>query len=193
MGNRKICKGRLTHYFIFAVLALIPCLLLLNSSPLDARATEFKYTRNYSTGLHPQNWSIVRDKRGIIYVANNRAVLEWEGVSMRHINIPNWTVRSLAIADNDTIYVGGVNELGYLTPAADGMRYYISLLDYLGENQKNFSTVFRIKTTKDAVYFRTSKFLFKWNRETKKMDVWQPETKFSGLFTSGGLVIIIMG
>ncbi|MCP5054372.1 MAG: response regulator [bacterium] len=184
-------KRQIIHYLVSAIIVLFSCLFVFNPYPLDAReATGFKYIQNYSTGLHPLNWSIVRDKRGVIYVANNAAVLEWDGVSMRYINIPNWWVRSLAIDDNDTVYVGGVNELGYLAPDANGMRHYISLLGHLDQSQKNFSNVWRIRIAKGAVYFWMSKFLFRWDPETKKMDSWQAEINFNGLFTCNGRLFV---
>ncbi|MCP5046567.1 MAG: hypothetical protein GY940_05320 [bacterium] len=184
-------KRQIIHYLVSAFIVLFSCLFVFNPCPLDAReATGFKYIKNYSTDLHPLNWSIVQDKRGIIYVANNAGVLEWDGVSRRIINIPNWWVRSLAIDDNDTVYVGGVNQLGYLALDANGMRHYISLLDHLDESQKNFSTVWRIRVLKGAAWFRTSKFLFRRDPGTKKMDAWQPETNFSGLFTCRGRLFV---
>ncbi|HLP48988.1 MAG TPA: hypothetical protein VK469_23810, partial [Candidatus Kapabacteria bacterium] len=46
----------------------------------------FKYIKNYSVEeykLHPQNWSVLQDKRGLIYIGNNGGLLEFDGVSWR--------------------------------------------------------------------------------------------------------------
>ena len=75
----------------------------------------FKYLKNYITSdykHHAQNWAIVQDPRGIIYVGNQAGILEFDGVSWRVILIPNWSVRSMAVDDTGVIYIGGKDEIG---------------------------------------------------------------------------------
>ncbi|MCP5051470.1 MAG: hypothetical protein GY940_30160, partial [bacterium] len=110
-----------------------------------------------------QNWSILQDKRGCIYVGNNDGLLEFDGVSWRKIIIPNGTVRSLALDDNTgTVYIGGRNELGFLTPDSQGTLQYKSLLNQLDKNKQNIGSVWNTLFTKEGIYFRTSNYLFKW-------------------------------
>lgn len=168
-------------FFIHGVLFCF----LANFSNLYCLSSSLKYIKNYKTGIHPLNWSVTQDKRGIIYVANNGCVLEFDGVTSRIINIPGWKVRSLAVDDDGTIYVGGENQLGYLAPVSDNSHQYVSLLEYLSENQKNFLLVYQINTTREGVYFRTKKFLFRWNSKTKKMATWEPTEQFDVSFTCG--------
>ena len=150
----------------------------------------FKYRTNYSTGLHPQNWCIVQDRRGIIYAANNGGVLEFDGVSWRTIRVPNWVVRSLAVDDQGTVYVGGIDELGYLAPDAKGALQYISLLENVPDQQKKFSTVWRVNTAKDGVYFRAKRYLFRWQPSTRQMKVWQTQKTFDASFVCSGKLFI---
>ncbi len=58
--------------------------LLLGSSGgvfLSCRNPGLKYYRNYSPEEYkyqPQNWCIIQDRSGIIYVANNGGVMEYD-------------------------------------------------------------------------------------------------------------------
>ena len=120
---------------------LIFLLFLPLQDTLYCQHTGFKYLKNYSTGLHPQNWSIVQDQRGVIYAANNGGILEYDGVSWRTIKVPNWKVRSLALDDHGTVYIGGFNEIGFLAPDSYGGLQYVSLKGHLKNNQKNFAKI----------------------------------------------------
>ncbi|MCP5050937.1 MAG: hypothetical protein GY940_27475, partial [bacterium] len=184
-------KQPLTHFFTAFILVYIyVCLFSFNPRPLYAQAVGLKYYRNYGSGKHPMNRSVVQDKRGVIYVANDGGVLELDGVSQRIIAIPNVTVLSLAVDESDRVYVGGVNEFGYLAPDPNGMRQYVSLVNHLKENQKNISQVWRINTTTDGVWFRTYKFLFRWDPQRKKMDAWTSALRFNASFSCNGKLFV---
>jgi signal transduction histidine kinase/DNA-binding response OmpR family regulator len=150
--------------------------------------TGFKYLKNYSPegkDIQPQNWSVVQDKRGIIYVGNHGTLLEFDGVSWRTINVPGVSVRSLAIDEEGTLYIGGYNEIGCFTLDSKGTRQYTSLMDRLKDNQRNFSPVWRTHWTKEGVYFRTLKFLFRWDSKRKEIKVWKSENNFNATFFCG--------
>jgi len=100
------------------------------------------------------------------------------------IRIPNYSVRSMAIDEAGTIYIGGNNEFGYLAPDSYGTLHYVSLLDYIEKEQRNFGNVWRTQTTAEGIYFCTLKFLFRW--DSKQMKVWQPTYPFHTSFTCGG-------
>jgi len=76
-----------------------------------ARAAEAgrPFVRRYlpsEYGAPEQNWAIVQDDRGVVYVGNNAGVLEYDGTSWRLIRMPNkTTVRSLAKDGAGRIYV----------------------------------------------------------------------------------------
>ena len=60
--------------------------------------------REYSG--HSQSWSIVQDKRGLIYIANNVGVIEFDGSDWRHISINGALPRCLDIDGNGRVWVG---------------------------------------------------------------------------------------
>ena len=181
--------------FIIIFLFIIPFGLL---SFADVNIDDYiglNYIKNYSHEEYdhqPQNWCIVQDKRGIIYVANQGGLLEYDGVSWRRIDVPNRNVRSLAVDSDGTIYVGGKDEFGFLVPDSHGTLQYKSLVNHLEDHQKNFPNVWRTHATKEGVYFRTTKYLFRWNTRQKKMDVWQAkgDSYFLSSFSWNGKLLI---
>jgi signal transduction histidine kinase/DNA-binding response OmpR family regulator len=141
----------------------------------------FKYIKNYTFeeyGGYPQNWCALQDKRGIIYVGNQAGLLEFDGVSWRKIEVPNKSVRSLAMDETGTIYVGGKNELGFLVPDEKGALQYQSLRDYIDKDKRNFSRVWGTHTAKERVYFSTFKFLFRWDTNSKQIKIWKADYRF---------------
>ncbi|MDQ1352087.1 MAG: hypothetical protein QG657_2393, partial [Acidobacteriota bacterium] len=155
----------------------------------------FKYLRNYNYREYehqPQNWGIAQAPNGIIYVANNGGVLEYDGVSWRIIGVPdnNKPVRSLTIDPSGTVFIGGKGDIGYLAPEANVSLRYISLLDQLNGDQKNFSNVWRTHVTNEGIYFVSSEFLFRWNPESKQMKVWPSSQRFLYSFIDRGRLYI---
>ena len=129
---------------------------IYNYSPLD-----------YGAGA--QNWAIVQAQNGLVYFGNNDGVLEYDGVTWRLIETKrNTVVRSLAVDQNDAVFVGAYGEIGYLTPDSLGTMAYVSLLPYVDSNYLDFADVWQTCVTGNAVYFSTQKYLFKWESGTMK-------------------------
>ncbi len=79
-----------------------------------------------------QNNYIVQDRRGIIYVANNYGLLEFDGSTWATYHVSNGTkVRSIAIDGNGNVHVGAQNQFGYFSPNLTGEFVYHSLSDSL--------------------------------------------------------------
>jgi signal transduction histidine kinase/CheY-like chemotaxis protein/ligand-binding sensor domain-containing protein len=191
-------KSLLKHkrIFLFSLFFLLGQWLSCESSSFPVvRNIGLKYFTYYNPkieNLQPQNWDVLQDKRGIIYSANQGGMLEFDGVSWRLINVPNWSVRSITIDQNGTIYIGGNDEMGLLIPDENGSLQYVSLLDHLKENQKKFSVVWKTHTTIEGIYFHTLNFLFRWNPGQKRMKIWQAKAniRFNASFSCRGKLFI---
>jgi hypothetical protein len=111
-----------------------------------------------------QTWSIVQDRRGVMYLGINGAVLEFDGASWRRIPIGTIGVaaRGLALDDTGRIWVGSVGSFGYLAPDASGTLQYVSLADRLPADAPQFADVWRVMVTPDGVVFQTSRAIFRW-------------------------------
>lgn len=149
----------------------------------DSGLKYFKYYSNKDYNDNPQNWAIGQDPQGIIYVANQGGVLQFDGLSWESVEIPNISARSLAIGDDGVVYIGGENQIGKLIPGSTGQLYYQSLVNFINQNQRYFARAWRVNTTKEGIFFRTGKYLFSWNPVSQNMKTWQAKHLFSASFS----------
>ena len=120
-----------------------------------------------------QNWALLQDARGVIYVGSTSSLLEYDGVRWRKIFTPTrTTVRSLAADASGRIYVGAVGDLGYLEADATGETRFVSMVDKLPADVRIFEDVWRTFATPDGIFFQTQIGLFRWANGTMK--VWKP-------------------
>ena len=134
----------------------------------------------YKAGL--QNWDVQQDKNGIIYFANNEGLLCFDGKYWSNYPLPNKTnVRSVAIADDGRIYVGGQDELGYFAPAVNGVLSFHSLKEQIAANDRSFGDVWDIIPTKSATFFRSANKIFKFTARAVTVYPAPSEWTFMGI------------
>ena len=98
---------------------------------------------SYNAGL--QNWDIKQDRNGIVYFANNEGLLSFDGKNWKIYPLPNKTiVRSVEIGNDNKIYVGGQDELGYFSPDVTGTLVYHSLTNLIPTKHRSFEDVWDI-------------------------------------------------
>lgn len=130
---------------------------------------------------YPQNWAVTQDHRGLIYVANNDGILEYDGDSWRLIpTTTNTFVRSIAASEEGTIYAGTVGDFGYLKPDSIGVLRYASLYEHVPPLHESFSDVWGTHATSDGVYFQANERLFRW--DGSNMRVWTSDEGFHTSF-----------
>jgi len=133
------------------------------------------YIHNYSPDDYDafdQNWGATQDSLGIMYFANGDGVLSYNGVKWDLIQLPNKaTVFALAKGKKGEIYVGAIDEFGYLEANNIGQLTYISLLQRLPKNLQDFGEIRTICSTKEGVFFNSKKYIFKW--DGTKFESWE--------------------
>jgi|GEM_PF-5570017 len=131
------------------------------------------FIRNYTPeeyGQLEQNWAIVQDSRGIIYVANNGGLMEYDGVRWRMIQLGDGnTVSSLAIDSKDRIFIGGFDELGYMYTDSIGKHRFQSLLSQLPQAKQDFQSINSIEIYQNEVYFQGETHMYRYNPNSKKI------------------------
>jgi serine phosphatase RsbU (regulator of sigma subunit) len=179
--------------YLMTVRTCIYLLSLLIASGLSAQINRHgipeivNYPPEITMGSE-QNWAIVQDQRGIIYVGNDdKGVLEYDGSSWRSIPVTNEsTVRSLDCSNGGTVFVGAVSELGYLAPDASGSIGYNSLMHLLDSASRNFSDVWKTYCVDDKVYFHTQRYVMIYYPEKDTIHVRQNEKHvLFGFFENG--------
>ncbi|MEM6261623.1 MAG: ATP-binding protein [Bacteroidota bacterium] len=128
----------------------------------------------------PSNYALAQAPNGIMYIANEEGVLEFDGAHWRLIQLPNkGRAHSISVNDEGTIFVGGESEFGYLHPDETGQLAYQSLLEEVPPSQAEFGRVEALVTTSNGVYFSTTRCLFRWAEQ--KLDIWEEEEE-SGFY-----------
>ncbi|MFC2151066.1 ATP-binding protein [Bacteroidota bacterium] len=131
--------------------------------------TNYYSPEEYNAPL--QNWSIVQDKRGVLYFGNSNCVLEYDGTEWRKIYVPNYsTVRAVAIDNNDILYLGAYKELGHLAPDKNGTLEFKSLTHLIDSNYYNFGDVWDVHCIENDVFFLTDQYLFRY--KNNKFNYW---------------------
>ena len=152
------------------LLAIITFLLIGYCSKSQIKSIGIPDIENYSRkdyNASTQNWAIVQDKRGVLFFGNNDGLLEFDGVNWRSIQMPNNSVvRSLAIDDHCKIYVGAFNEFGYLQTTKNGKIDYVSLVEMVPGELRNFGDIWKIHPVENGIIFQsfTEIFLFQNNK-----------------------------
>jgi len=171
-----------------AMLVILPLSQAFGQHQQTATELGYPFITNYSPRdyeAEPSNWGILQDQRGIIYVANGYGVLEFDGSNWRLIELPDRGItRSLTMADDGTVYVGGSGQIGYLAPDEHGQTQFVSLLEYMPEELRDFADVWEAHAAPEGVYFTPDNHLFLWDGNTFKH--WEPENTFHiGAFVNG--------
>jgi len=119
-----------------------------------------------------QNWAVLQDDRGVIYLGNNDdGVIEYDGKTWHKISLPNnSSVKSLARDRRGTIYVGAIGEFGYLEPDELGRMTYRSLMGKLDSSHRGFAQhVWRTFCLGDSVFFSAAEKLFIYDHDSVRV------------------------
>ncbi len=167
--------------------------LLISSAHLNSLGQElgrfpiFNFNHRDYAG-HSQNWAVTQDMRGLIYVANNSGVLEYDGSEWRLIPLNDALARCIDIDKEGRIWVGGQDEIGYLAADSTTSIKYFSLTSKLPLACLPLGLVRQIFATKEGVFFSTPKCIAQINGEVVK--TWKPKTSFHRTFFSNNKLFV---
>ncbi len=127
--NIQISPNKKISWLRFATFSFL--LILLSYQSVSAIENENPVVKNFSKtdyNADNQNWSVAEDSEGIMYFANNKGLLEFDGVSWKLYPSPNGNIiRCVAVDRNNRIYTSGYRELGYWERDRAGALKYVSL------------------------------------------------------------------
>ncbi|MCC5022955.1 MAG: hypothetical protein J6386_09255 [Candidatus Synoicihabitans palmerolidicus] len=113
---------------------------------------------------HSQMWSIAEDINGMLYFGNLNAVLVFDGARWTKVDVPGATfVRGIAIDQDDTLWIGGVDELGYAATSPTGERTFVSLEEKGPAEARDFGAIWRVLATQGGVLFHAANALLHWD------------------------------
>ncbi len=140
--------------------------LCLDAQQISSRP-DYALILNYIRGTdhkgHDQSWDVTQDRHGLLYVANGNGILEFDGVSWRLIELPDRNVvRTIYVDKENTKWIGGGRELGYLEPDSLGILTYHSLKEKIPSSHPLEGDVWNIFATPCGLLFRGGATLYLW-------------------------------
>ncbi|HVU23273.1 MAG TPA: histidine kinase [Opitutus sp.] len=146
-------------------------LLLLLPSPRAAAAPDRELGQPYFEIFdprayrgHTQVWRAEQDASGLLYFGNYGGVLVYDGARWDRIDVPGTSfVRALALDADDTLWIGGVDELGYARTDETGRRVFVSLKDQLPAEARAFGDLWRVVMTPRGPVFQSNTWLLRWD------------------------------
>ena len=138
------------------LIILLGCLLTICMQAAIQQPIQNFYKRDYNWGN--QNWGVAQQRNGIMYFANMNGLLGYNGESWEHHEIPGIgnNMKSICIAGDGDIYIGGHNEFGVFRSKKDGISEYESLSNRLKEEEKNIGEIWHITANDAGIAFQTN-------------------------------------
>lgn len=149
---------------------------LLGSPPYHRHAVDLD--------VYPQNFAIAQDAHGIVYLGNADGVLEFDGEHWTLLRLPNREiVRSLAMAEDGRVYVGGYNTFGYIKHDLAGRAEFVDLTVHFRTviGERELGDIWDTLVAPEGVYFRAIRDVFFWNPRTGKTVFWHHEGRFGAI------------
>lgn len=141
---------------------IIIIFLLLLPPSLQAQMYWQRPVVNYNRHTYnaaSQNWSIEQDSNGWMYFANNKGLLEFDGVYWNLYSLPHLAkMRSLKISSDKRIYVGAQKEFGYFSTNKIGGLDYHSLSS--GIAPQTVSNIWNVHIINNRIYFQGDRYIF---------------------------------
>ncbi len=114
-----------------------------------------------------QNWVMIQDSRGVIYVGNTIFLMEFDGINWKKYPTPNNSaVRSLDLDKNGRLYIGATREFGYLSSDSTGDGTYVSLIPKLKKEEQDFNEIHKVICTEQGVYFISINKIFYYHSDS---------------------------
>ena len=177
------------------LLAMVFCVLASAAWAAPTAEAGLPLLRSFSPadyGAGEQNWAIAQGPDGMLYVGNQRGVLSFDGQRWRLTPVTNGSVvRSLAIDASGRVFVGARGELGYLVPGESGELSYVSLIDELPPEARDFTDVWSTLATKDGVVFSSPQRLLRWHEG--RFEHWAPTKQFGVAFGGDQGIFVVDG
>jgi ligand-binding sensor domain-containing protein len=125
---------------------------------LFTAAQELPPIVNYEPSVYKadnQNWMLSQDDSGIIYAANNKGLLSFDGAHWDLYPSPNETILRSVSAIDTLVYTGAYMEFGQWTKVETGELIYTSLVEALGIEMLVDEQIWNIISYRDKVLFQS--------------------------------------
>ena len=179
----------------FTVIYRLPYILLFCFYALFAGAAYsqnngltrgYPFIQNFTNKDFPAadniNWSATQDEIGNMYFANKYGVLKYDGNNWSLLNTRSEVLSICYDTLTHRIFVGCIEDFGYLDIDFAGKNKFVSLSNLLGKNEK-IGMVWDCIATSEGIYFLSEKKLVLF--KNKALSVWNSKNGFQYIFHVG--------
>jgi len=132
------------------------------------------FVQNYSKNTYnagTQNWSIKQSEQGLIYIANNDGLLEYDGSNWKTYKLPGQTICRSVFVDGKRVYVGGQGEFGFFEPNNLGELTFEKIS---APKEFQATDVWKILNQERFVYFFSFEGLFQYDKASRQCQFYSP-------------------
>ncbi|QHT66394.1 response regulator [Rhodocytophaga rosea] len=145
------------------------------------------YFQNYTPKEYKasfQNWQALQNKQGILFFANGDGVLIYDGKAWTLVETPAKSViRSMVMDEAGKVWVGALDDFGYLEQGIDGRFVYVSMLPKVKPEHKRMGNIWNMHLHKGLVYVEAETGIFSWNGQLLHFQYFpDPETYHRAFF-----------
>jgi ligand-binding sensor domain-containing protein/DNA-binding CsgD family transcriptional regulator len=147
-------KNKILKYLLFHIFLLWSNSIIAS----DIQSVGVPYVQNFPKSSYlsgNQNWSIAKDRKGVMYFGNAEGLLVFDGKYWQKYRMPNrQIVRSVAAAPDGLIYTGSFGEFGYW--GFKNKRFtYTSLVKLIPKPHQLNDEIWKIYIVENKVIFQS--------------------------------------
>jgi signal transduction histidine kinase len=138
----------------------------------------------------PNNYCVIQDRLGTIYLANGNVSLFYKGKRWMPISgTEEKEFSKMAVGKNGRIFTGGVHDLGWFEPDSLGGLAFVSLIEKVSPEALDFEKIFNVTSDKKGnVFFLDKKWLFRWDGDS--LQCWKSKHAFRKSLDVNGMVYV---
>lgn len=135
-----------------------------------------------------QNWAISQSDSKLIYVANSKGLLEYNGASWKLYPSPNETIMRSVHVVNERIYTGSFMQFGYWIKDVLGTLTYTSLSDKIADDLLEDEEFWNIIALDDSIVFQSLKRIYVYNVKEQSFIKIDSQNKITKIFKAGNRI-----
>lgn len=135
-----------------------------------------------------QNWAITQDKYGVIYIANNKGLLEYNGTRWNVYPSTNSAILRSVKAVGDKIYSGSFMDFGYWIRDLKGVLNYHSLSETHKMGLLEDEQFWNILHFDDWILFQSYWRIYIYNTKTESLQYVESQDKITKSFEIKGTI-----
>jgi len=164
---------------IFSLVLMLSVFLQIDAQQVSPMLSNFNPLRN----IENQSWAICQDDNLVMFFANRKGILAFDGDDYQTIRIPAIPYSIQKNPNDGMIYVGGDNTFGYLKKIGTGGYSYISLP---GDSLSS-GIITKILFDGPSAWFYGDQTIIRYNLDTREQDLRfdsKPGNPFSGMMVT---------